>query len=393
MTTVAPIVTSTTDSVAVRFAAPPRLSYLPAWDGLRALAVVVVLLFHFQVPGFAGGLLGVDIFFVISGFLITYLLLGEVTAHGRIAYRRFIGRRMTRLYPAVLATVVGTWVVCLALGGIRTPGRDETFASLTYTVNWLSVLRPDTTSYFAHLWSLGIEQQFYLTWPIILLGLFIGRPDPGQLLRRCLALAALVIVARAAYVGAGFAWRPDGWDSAARDPFLFGEIAHRRIQTINWAYFALWFRVDGIFLGAAAAIWAAGGATMPRRVAAVLSGVCSVLLIVAIAQAKPGTEALYVVWIPLVGVATAGLLAASWSARSMPWSRALGVPPLTLIGRWSYSIYLIHIPVWEVLGQRIANHQLRVLIATAITLAAAGVLHTVVEKPANLALRRRLRIG
>lgn len=83
--------TTTTDSVAAHLGEPPKLGYLPAWDGLRALAVVAVMLFHFDIPGFRGGLLGVDVFFVISGFLITYLLLGEVVKHGHIEYRRFIG--------------------------------------------------------------------------------------------------------------------------------------------------------------------------------------------------------------------------------------------------------------------------------------------------------------
>ncbi len=385
--------TPPTDSVAAHLGEPPKLGYLPAWDGLRALAVVAVMLFHFDIPGFRGGLLGVDVFFVISGFLITYLLLGEVVKHGHIEYRRFIGRRFTRLYPAVLATIVGTWVVCLLVRGAAVPGRDQSLAGLTYTMNWFDLAEPGVATYFAHLWSLGVEQQFYLTWPLILLVLLVRRPTPQQLLRRCLALVAIVIAARAAYVVAGFAWRPAGWNPAAPDPFLYGAISDRRNQVVDWAYFALWFRVDGIFLGAAAAIWAAGGGTMKRWVSTALTICCSVAVVVAVAMAEPRTESLFLLWIPLVGIATAGLLAASWGARSSPWSRWLSLPPLKLIGQWSYSIYLVHIPVWVLLGQKISNQRLRALASIIITIAVSGVLHTALEKPANRALRRRLKLG
>jgi peptidoglycan/LPS O-acetylase OafA/YrhL len=152
------------------------LPYVGALDGVRALAVAGVLLYHGGVAWLPGGFLGVDLFFVLSGFLITSLLLAEREATGRIDLGRFWVRRARRLLPAAFA-VIG---VCLVVVALLPPGeaartRADALASLGYVNNWHQVLAE--RSYFEsfgrpslleHLWSLAVEEQFYLLWPLLL---------------------------------------------------------------------------------------------------------------------------------------------------------------------------------------------------------------------------------
>jgi len=179
--------------------APARLGYIPALDGLRALAVVAVLLYHADQKWIPGGFLGVDVFFVLSGFLVTLLLLGEYERSDGVELRGFWTRRIRRLVPAQVAMVVVVVAVTaifyredlLAL-------RGQVIAALTATMNWY--LLSTNGSYFAafgrppvlrHLWSLAIEMQFYVFWPVCFLALMRRWKDD-------LARVALVILAIAA---------------------------------------------------------------------------------------------------------------------------------------------------------------------------------------------------
>ena len=160
----------------VRRPGAAALPYVGALDGVRALAVAGVLLYHAGVPWLPGGFLGVDLFFVLSGFLITSLLLAEREATGRIDLARFWLRRARRLLPAAFV-VIG---VCLLVVAFLPPGeaartRADALASLGYVNNWHQVLAD--RSYFEsfgrpslleHLWSLAVEEQFYLLWPLFL---------------------------------------------------------------------------------------------------------------------------------------------------------------------------------------------------------------------------------
>ena len=145
-------------------------SHISSLDGVRAVAVVLVFLFHLQVPGFKAGFLGVDIFFVLSGFLITSLLLSESDRTGRVSLTAFWARRARRLLPALvlilIAVAVVTWTT--ATFTERASLRGDLLASTAYVANWHFI---STSSYFAstgvesplqHMWSLAIEEQFYL---------------------------------------------------------------------------------------------------------------------------------------------------------------------------------------------------------------------------------------
>lgn len=150
------------------------IGHLPALDGMRAVAVLTVMGFHATIPGFHGGRAGVDVFFVISGFLITSLLLGEEARRQRINIGDFYMRRLLRLYPALVTAIV----VALVLAYLKIPIFDastrtfrETFIGVPFTLLYsLNVARAADWSsggFLGHTWSLAIEEQFYLVWPVV----------------------------------------------------------------------------------------------------------------------------------------------------------------------------------------------------------------------------------
>src|SRR5271166_4220540 len=156
---------------------PIVFSYVPALDGLRAVAVLGVMLYHGGAPLSAGGFLGVNVFFVLSGFLITSLLLGEWTKRLTIRLGQFWTRRARRLLPALLVLLVGVAVYAKVFAS---PGqfpnlRLDTLSSLFYVANWhfifagTSYFDQTVTSPLAHMWSLAIEEQFYIVWPPVVL--------------------------------------------------------------------------------------------------------------------------------------------------------------------------------------------------------------------------------
>lgn len=162
---------------------PPRLGFRGDIEGLRALAVTLVLLYHATVPGFSAGFMGVDIFFVISGYLITHQLIKEYSATGRISIADFYARRFRRLMPAATAVLMVTALATAMLAPStlrRTFGVDITSAA-AFVSNWrfadraVDYLAEDTgPSPVLHFWSLSIEEQFYVFWPVLFLGVTVG---------------------------------------------------------------------------------------------------------------------------------------------------------------------------------------------------------------------------
>src|SRR4051794_857497 len=158
------------------FQSGPTLPRAPALDGLRAIAVAAVLLYHAQVAWLPGGFLGVDVFFTLSGYLVTSLLLAELARSDRIHLAAFWLRRARRLLPAVLVLVIVALVLSLFLSsGEAGETRSDALSSVFYVNNWHQILGEH--SYFVaagrpsplrHLWSLSVEEQFYLLWPLLL---------------------------------------------------------------------------------------------------------------------------------------------------------------------------------------------------------------------------------
>ena len=151
------------------------ISYLPGLDGLRAIAVLAVVVYHANKDWLPGGFLGVEVFFVISGYLITLLLLNESQQHGKIDFRAFWMRRARRLLPAMWTLLLGVTIYCslferAELGKLR----GDVIAAFIYVFNWFKIW--SRASYFdasaldplRHLWSLAVEEQFYLVWPVLI---------------------------------------------------------------------------------------------------------------------------------------------------------------------------------------------------------------------------------
>ena len=190
----------------------PTLGYDPALDGIRAISVLAVLVYHAELGWLPGGFLGVDVFFVLSGYLITTLLLLERDA-GRIGLVAFWGRRARRLFPALILTCLGVslYAEFAARPDERVWIRDDGFASLFYVANWWFVFAErsyfeqfGSPSPFRHMWSLGIEEQWYLVWPLV-----VSVVGGAVAVARARIAAGLAPDRRAtAWPPAGGRWRP-----------------------------------------------------------------------------------------------------------------------------------------------------------------------------------------
>ncbi len=307
------------------------IGYLPGIDGLRALAVIGVLAYHLDAPWAAGGYLGVEVFFVVSGFLITSLLLAEDHDTGTIDLLGFWRRRARRLLPAVVVLVA---LVCAYAALVLPAGelhrfRGDALASLLYVQNWHAVLtdQPYFDSFgrpspFRHLWSLAIEEQFYLLWPLALpAGL-------RRLGRRRTALAVAVAVAASAAMMAATA------DIAAPER----------------AYYGTDTRLFGILAGALLAFgWRPGRARadVGRNARRVVESVGAGALVLLAWQHVHRSE--FDPWTYPWGLLTVDVLTLlAIVAVTHPASRlerVIGSGPLQALGRRSYSIYLWHWPV------------------------------------------------
>ncbi|GAA2526395.1 acyltransferase family protein [Winogradskya humida] len=314
-------------------------------QGLRAVAVLLVVGYHAGIGAIGGGYVGVDIFFVISGFLITGLLFRELETTGRISLSRFYSRRMTRLLPASTVVVLGTlaaawhWMPPLSLRAIA----EDALSSATYSLNYrLAIQNTDylgalrEPSPLQHFWSLAVEEQFYLVWPLLLIVFSLAWARRGK------PSVAAVVTGLVLLSGVSLALCV--WQST---------------RNLPWAYFGIHTRAWELGVGALIALGAHGLVRLWKSFAAVLTwaglaGIAAAALLYTDNTVFPGYAA-------LLPVAAAGLVIAggcahpSWGAQ-----RLLGLKPMQELGRLSYSWYLWHWPVL-IIAPYVLGHQPDVL--------------------------------
>lgn len=310
-----------------------RAGFRPDLEGLRAIAVVLVLLYHAGVPGVSGGYVGVDVFFVLSGFLITGLLLRELDATGTISLAAFYARRARRLLPAVALLILVTVGVSVAVLSPLRAGevaRDGIAAAL-YTSNLRFAFQATdylqselAPSPLLHLWSLGVEEQFYLFWPALLLIVTRGVAHVGSVRVRRVGSLAVVMAAGSFALSL--------WLTTASEP---------------WAFFSLPTRAWELGIGAILAVGAARLARLPAATASAagwlgLGMIGAAGLVIDTNTPFPGFAAL----LPTVGCALAMLpgMAGQAGQAGLP-ARLLGWRPARFLGRISYSLYLWHWPL------------------------------------------------
>jgi len=339
--------------------APPPLQHRRELDGLRAAAVLAVAVFHTGLPLLRGGWVGVDVFFVLSGFLITTLLLEEHDRVGRIDLPAFYARRALRLLPA-LAALLAAVAATVAVGAVASSVLDDIGWIVLYLGNWPAAMGEDLGP-LSHLWSLALEEQFYVVWPVLLLALLRWVPDQ----RRRLAIVGAVVAAIA----------------LLRTGLHVADVIDGRR-----AYFGSDLRADGLLLGCAIGLaWRAG---VLERAAGALQRLvlpaALVLAVIAVLPSEPFEGAGPLLFLP-VDLAAAVLVAAIVTHPGAPWSAPLRWEPAVRLGVLSYAFYLWHVPLMKLID---LTQWQQLFVAMPLTLLASVVSRRLVEAPA-LRLKRR----
>mgnify|MGYP000684064229 FL=1 len=371
-----------------RYVSPGR--GIPALDGIRAIAVALVLADHGGVPGMSGGFLGVDVFFVLSGFLITSLLLDEVGRTGRIGLRDFWIRRARRLLPALMVMVLAVVAARELFAPEATANlRQDAVAALFWMSNWVFVAQQ--TDYFSqgappsplqHTWSLAVEEQYYLMWPLL--------------------VAAVVTALAALAYRRGVPLTPRAVRTAVFVLASVGVVASATVsvtlaseESLNRVYFGTDTRVQALLVGAAAAAlfvrdWrgvASGRAVLgsgwARWAARLLPAAGLVVLVSAAHIATGSAEEFRNGLLIVVALAAALVIAPVALEQNGPVARLLAASPRVGLGAISYGVYLWHWPIFLLVnGERtgVTGWQLFAL-RCAATVAAAAVSWWLIEQP------------
>jgi peptidoglycan/LPS O-acetylase OafA/YrhL len=342
--------------------APARFSlgYCPALDGLRGIAILAVLAVHtnhlFGWSLLPGGNIGVDIFFTLSGYLITRLLLEERTRTGTISLWNFYWRRILRLIPALLIVVTVLFFVADLV--FPASEAEQTHQAIPIALVYASDLAMAFSwkvplGALQHTWSLAIEEHFYLLWPPMLIMAIKFRLTGRKLLVGVLILAL----------------------AAATERFLLSVSGASALRT----YYGIDGRADGLLIGCAVGIAVTWGFARSFR----LFSLPLVILLVLMASATNySTPFMHYGGFTLVAIATAILLVNITSEPSTTLSRMLEFSPLVWIGKISYGIYLWHYPVFRAVGHLQMDWSLKLLIGIAVTFSLSGASYYLIEKPA-----------
>ncbi len=363
-------------------AAPPeparRRTYWPELDGLRALAVLAVMAYHLNIHRVQGGWVGVDVFFLLSGFLITSILLGEIDKRSNVRFGRFYARRAYRLAPALVAVLVVAVVASLLLP--HEQWSHPTIAGLPYVIfyagNWALVFGvTNSLGLLSHTWSLAVEEQFYLIWPAIM-AVVLSRFKRREMV--AYVLVGLVVV-----------------EGIYRFLLLSHGIDGGNIWRIGSS---LDTRSDGLLLGCALAFYLSARRTEPieprtsrQRVSTALAvGALAVLALVMtqVSELKSGLSSLE---LSAVVVATGIILWHVVTCRTSLLHRVLAHPAMVWTGRRSYGLYLWHTLIIAIVAATsLAHLKHRSLFEFVLMFVVAALSYRFIEQPF---LRRKDRLA
>ena len=352
-----------------------EMGYLPGLDGLRAVAIIGVLLYHAGIDWMPGGFLGVDVFFVISGFLITSLILEEYDRSGRVNFTKFYLGRARRLLPAVAVLLIAVGLaVLIVYQDALSAFREDALATVFYVNNWWYIFVDQ--SYFEsvgrppllkHLWSLSVEEQFYLIWPVF--ALLLVRSGGRPLVRRLALVLAIASTVWMAVLSIRNGYPVDADPSRA----YFGTDSHSM----------------GLLVGAAlATMWRPGrlSTQVPRGAQLIITGIGVASLAAVIGFylfVGEFTPWLYRGGFLALAFFTTALIAAVTHPASF-LGPALGTGILRYIGRRSYGIYLWHWPIFMVTRPGIDvewSEPVTFVVRIALTLVIAELSYRLVEMP------------
>ena len=350
------------------------MRYQPSLDGVRAWSAILVFSFHatssFGVaPVARGASIGLTMFFVISGYLITTLLLVEQVDRGGISLRSFYIRRALRLLPAIVLVAAATVLISAALGiGDTSSAVLAAAAAVFYFGNWLAIADPGSLGMLIHTWSLSVEEQYYATWPPALTWLLRRGWSLARLMRWLLGVIVALVVIRTAIWTAiyhpGINTQAYFYNTFARaDEALIGSLLGIALVDERWRRLLRPFQHRGVGI-TAFVVLSFGMLTVQVRSPFMYFGGFTFFAVVTA-----------VMVLHLVGDDT----------RS-PIVRILSVAPLTWLGRRSYGFYLLHIPVLKVIGEEFYSPlDLRVstywALSLVVTLVLTALMYRYVEKP------------
>ncbi len=346
-----------------------ELRYLPALNGLRGVAVLLVFLFHADINGFSGAFLGVDIFFVLSGFLITMLLVQEYERRGGICLKLFYIRRALRLMPA-LVFLLSVYLLFIFLWphDVQQQAREleDTLFALLYISNWTRALDMQRPSLLGHTWSLSMEEQFYLIWPILL-----GFTLKGGFRRSLLVTISLLLASwgwRLWLLHQGASWDRlyNGFDTRA-DMLLFGCLVALLLRS---GYLGFWQKKPGL----------------ARALVFIATGSLSAM----VPQLDWQQNSLYVWQHALIGLSSAILIIEIVSMPKGILSTFLQRRWLVWTGKLSYGIYLWHYPLLQTPFTAGLPIPQRFVFTFLLTLIFSVFSWYVIEQPV-LALKKRFR--
>ncbi len=388
-----------------------RVPYLPGLDGLRAIAVIGVMIYHAHHDWMPGGFLGVEVFFVISGYLITLLLMGERERNGHVDLRQFWARRFRRLLPALYVMMALVAVYVTAFYPVaREQTRGDFLGGIFYVSNWYEIFvgqgygASEAFVPLRHLWSLAVEEQFYLVWPLVMVAIL-------RRSRSRLPAVGLKLIGVSVFIAIVVAWLyvPGVVATSCGSEFTRGTwtVFGRCVAVNDMLYLGSFSRAGGLMLGAGfAMLWRPvaimrGPLRDKGRRLDLLAALALAVLVYFMLTMYLQERGVYNPWLYrggflLTGLATLLLIAAT-THQGAAAGKVLGNKALVWVGTRSYGLYLYHWPVFQMIRKQ-ANIQLSIpqiilgmLITVPITEASYRFIETPIRKNGLRATLARLR--